>query len=208
MTCSATTLSVMVVKATAVRRLAERDPRSPPEAGEIEEIGRRALVEVRGGRSPATGSGGFSTELDGARKALAGAGIDVTIRESGGALPAAAESVFGWAVPVRRDQRDPAQRGQPLDVDVDVLGEHAVLEIRDNGTGDGDTTAAGNGLRGIAERVRAAGGTVESGRCRDGGFRLAARIPLVVEPQLGASRRRRAAVPGRAADAVLVIGWW
>jgi two-component system sensor histidine kinase DesK len=178
------TLSVMVVKATAVRRLAERDPAlAAREAGEIEEIGRRALVEVR---EAVTGyrERRLSTELDGARKALAGAGIDVTIRESGGALPAAAESVFGWAVREGVTNVIRHSGASRCDIDIDVLGEHAVLEIRDNGTGDGDTTAAGNGLRGIAERVRAAGGTVESGRCRDGGFRLAARIPLVVEPQL------------------------
>ncbi|WP_345098551.1 histidine kinase dimerization/phosphoacceptor domain-containing protein [Planomonospora venezuelensis] len=42
------TLSLMVVKAEAVRRLAPRDPSSAArQAAEIEEIGRRALTEVR-----------------------------------------------------------------------------------------------------------------------------------------------------------------
>jgi two-component system sensor histidine kinase DesK len=178
------TLSVVVVKAAAVRRLAERDPAlAAREAGQIEEIGRRALVEVReavtGYREHTLG-----TELDGARKALAGAGIEVTIRESGEALPAAAESVFGWAVREGVTNVIRHSGAGRCHIDIDLRGEHAVLEISDDGTGGGAPTAAGNGLRGIAERVRAAGGTFESGRGPDGGFRLTVRIPLVEEPQL------------------------
>jgi two-component system, NarL family, sensor histidine kinase DesK len=175
------TLSAVVVKAAVVRRLAERDPGlAAREAGEIEEIGRRALVEVR---EAVTGyrERTFGTELDGARKALADAGIEATVRESGDPLPPAAESAFGWAVRegVTNVIRHSAARR--CEIEVQLLDGHAVLEISDDGTGGGETTAGGNGLRGIAERVRAAGGTFESGPVPRGGFRLTATIPVVAD---------------------------
>ena len=37
---------------------------------------------------------------------------------------------------------------------------------------------AGNGLRGLAERLAAANGWLEAGRQPDGGFRLAVTVPL------------------------------
>ena len=63
------TLSVMVVKAQAVRRLAAKDPRPRPKhAADIEQIGRQALVDVRQAvdamRAPT-----LAEELDGARRA-------------------------------------------------------------------------------------------------------------------------------------------
>jgi two-component system sensor histidine kinase DesK len=195
------TLSVIVVKAAVVRRLAERDPSvSAREAGEIEEIGRRALVEVReavtGYRERTLG-----TELDSARKALGGAGIDVTVRESGDPLPAAAESVFGWAVREGVTNVIRHSGARRCDIDVQLLDGHAMLEICDDGMGldgpDGaiggpdevaDRAIGGHGLRGIGERVRAAGGTFEAGRRAGGGFRLTATIPVAAvreyRPQL------------------------
>jgi two-component system, NarL family, sensor histidine kinase DesK len=173
------TLSVIVVKAAVVRRLAERDPAvAAREAGEIEEISRRALVEVR---EAVTGyrERTFGTELDGARKALGDAGIEATIRAGGEPLPAAAENVFGWAVREGVTNVIRHSGARRCEIEVQRLDGHAVLEIRDDGTGGDAVTAGGNGLRGIAERVRAAGGTFESGRRPDGGFRLTATIPVV-----------------------------
>jgi two-component system sensor histidine kinase DesK len=177
------TLSAIVVKAAAVRRLAERDPAiAAREAGEIEEIGRRALVEVR---EAVTGyrERDFATELDGARKALADAGIEATIRASGDSLPAAVENVFGWAVREGVTNVIRHSGAGRCEIEIQLLDGHAVLEIRDDGTG-GVAEAGGNGLRGIAERVRAAGGTFDCGPCPAGGFRLTASVPLVEAAQL------------------------
>jgi two-component system, NarL family, sensor histidine kinase DesK len=178
------TLSVIVVKAAVVRRLAERDPAvAAREAGEIEEIGRRALVEVR---EAVTGyrDRPLGTELDGACKALAGAGIEATVRESGDPLPTAAENVFGWAVREGVTNVIRHSGARRCEIEVQLLDGHAILEISDDGTGCGGNPAGGNGLRGIAERVRAAGGTFESGPAPHGGFRLTATVPLVVASEL------------------------
>ncbi|WP_245737883.1 sensor histidine kinase, partial [Streptomyces sparsogenes] len=42
-----------------------------------------------------------------------------------------------------------------------------------------ETTGTGHGLVGMRERVRLVGGTLDTGPLPDGGFRLAARLPLV-----------------------------
>src|SRR5204863_6393173 len=82
------TLSVIVVKAEVVRRLAEREPaQAAAAAGDIEKLGRTALAEVRQAVSGYR-SRPFSAELDGAREALADAGIEVTVAEVGTPLPA------------------------------------------------------------------------------------------------------------------------
>jgi two-component system, NarL family, sensor histidine kinase DesK len=195
------TLSVIVVKAAVVRRTAERDPGvAAREAGEIEEIGRRALVEVR---EAVTGyrERRFVGELASARKALTGAGIEASVRIGDDPLPPAAESVFGWAVREGVTNVIRHSGARRCDIDIQQLDGYATLEIRDDGaaargrpgwgpagwgavrgaagnTAAGNGGQAGNGLRGIAERVRAAGGTFEAGRPAEGGFRLTATIPL------------------------------
>ena len=81
------TLSVIVVKSELAARLAERDPaRAGEEMRDVERIGREALAEVRaavvGYRAQ-----GLRGELDGARRALAAAGVEATVdgRPSGAA---------------------------------------------------------------------------------------------------------------------------
>ncbi|HET9103009.1 MAG TPA: sensor histidine kinase [Solirubrobacteraceae bacterium] len=55
------------------------------------------------------------------------------------------------------------------------------IEVRDDGrgrTGAGAMTTAGHGLRGMAERVAAVGGTLETGPGDQGGWRVRAHLPL------------------------------
>lgn len=56
-----------------------------------------------------------------------------------------------------------------LVVNTPVAGRHSPLE-----GGDG----TGHGLIGMRERVRLTGGTLDTGPLPDGGFRVAARLPL------------------------------
>jgi two-component system sensor histidine kinase DesK len=55
-------------------------------------------------------------------------------------------------------------------------GDRATLEIRDDGRG-GQPSGVGNGLRGLRERLAAAGGTLSAAPAPGGGFALVASLP-------------------------------
>lgn len=77
------TLSVIVVKSEAARRLAPHDMDAALlQVTDIESVGRQALTEIR---EAVTGyrEGSLATELDGARSALTAAGIEPSVRRSG-----------------------------------------------------------------------------------------------------------------------------
>jgi two-component system sensor histidine kinase DesK len=171
------TLTLIVVKAQVVRRLAATDPVAAGAAGaDIEQIGRKALVEVR---EAVTGyrERGFSDELDGARSALYGAGIDVSIETAGTPLPAIVDSVFGWAVREGTTNVIRHSGARHCVIAVRRAGDEATLEIRDDGSG-GSPAGTGNGLRGLRERLAAAGGTLAAAPLPGGGFRLVATVPV------------------------------
>ncbi|MDX3849674.1 sensor histidine kinase [Streptomyces sp. AK02-01A] len=65
------------------------------------------------------------------------------------------------------------------------------------GTSPLETTGTGHGLVGMRERVRLTGGTLDTGPLPDGGFRVAARLPLTVPAGLHTT----AAPAGRTAPA-------
>ena len=92
------TLSLIVVKAELAARLAESEPaRAGDEMRDVERIGREALAEVRaavvGYRAK-----GLRGELDGARRALAAAGVEATVEADLPALPIAYESALALAL--------------------------------------------------------------------------------------------------------------
>jgi two-component system sensor histidine kinase DesK len=64
------------------------------------------------------------------------------------------------------------------EIAVRQVGDVAQLEVRDDGIGAQTHAHGGSGLRGLAERMAEAGGTLEAGPVEGGGFRLIARLPL------------------------------
>ncbi|MFC3503688.1 sensor histidine kinase [Micromonospora krabiensis] len=169
------TLSLVVVKAEVVRRLAPTDPdRAAAEAADIERIGRTALTEVR---EAVTGyrEHGFGRELDNARSALADVGITVTVRESGHPLDVEADDAFRWVL--REGITNVLRHSGAARCDIEVSTDDggSVLTVRDDGIGG--RPEPGNGLRGLTERVEQAGGTLHVGPARGGGLLLTARVP-------------------------------
>ncbi len=170
-------LSLIVLKSELARRLAGRDlDRALGEVADIETAARAALANVRevvsGYRKRALGE-----ELDGARAVLAAAGVDATVRMTGGVLPEAADGVFGWAV--RESVTNVVRHARASRCVIEVAhGEGgAVLEIRDDGRA-AKGHVPGNGLTGLSERVSAEGGTLEAGPLPGGGFRVLVRVPV------------------------------
>lgn len=176
------TLSLIVVKSEAVRRLSERGDNASAarEARDIEGVGRKALLEVR---EAVTGyrRRGLAAELDGARSALSGAGIEASVRVSGTPLPPEADALLSWAVREGTTNVIRHSRAKGCEIEVRRREGRATLEIRDDGAQPPGATSGvadgGSGLRGLAERTAAAGGRFEAGP-RPGGFRLAVAVPL------------------------------
>jgi two-component system sensor histidine kinase DesK len=169
-------LSVIVIKAEVVRRLVAQDPgRAAAAAADIEQIGRQALTEVR---EAVTGyrERTFAAELDGARAALADAGIEVTVEQVGTPLPTEADALFGWAVREGTTNVIRHSGARRCTIAVRQSGAGATLEIRDDGIG-GTATSGGYGLRGLRERLAAAGGRLTTTSTPGSGFQLLAELP-------------------------------
>jgi two-component system sensor histidine kinase DesK len=172
-------LSVMVVKAQAVRKLATRDPGLAAEqAADIEAVGRQALTEVREAVTGYRGRG-LARELEAARTALTDAGFTAAITNDGHSIPVETDALLGWVIREGVTNVIRHSGGHRCEIDVRHAGDVAVVEIRDDGSTApaAPSPASGHGLRGLAERATAVGGTLESGPCADGGYRLAVSVP-------------------------------
>jgi two-component system sensor histidine kinase DesK len=177
------TLSVMVIKAQAVRKLIPRDGGLAVEqAGDIETIGRDALRQVRLAVSGYRGQG-LSAEIDGARTALRDAGIELLVRQEGTPLPQETGSLLGWAVREGVTNVIRHSGAENCEISVRAGEDDAVLTIRDDGRGG--SAAKGNGLDGLTERIGGAGGRVQAGPAEPGGYLLTVTLPLATLPVKG-----------------------
>jgi two-component system sensor histidine kinase DesK len=173
------TLSVMVIKAQAVRKLIPRDGGLAAEqAADIETIGRDALRQVRLAVTGYRGRG-LAAEIDGARTALRDAGIDLLVRQDGTPLPDEAGALLGWAV--REGVTNVIRHSGAGRCEIAVTGgDSAVLSVRDDGRGG--PPVKGNGLHGLTERITGAGGALEAGPIERGGYLLTVTLPLTDLP--------------------------
>jgi two-component system, NarL family, sensor histidine kinase DesK len=171
------TLSVMVVKAQAVRRLVAQDPDAAAgHAADIEQIGRRALVDVRQAvdamRAPS-----LSEELDGARAALDAAGIVTAIDRSHVEPTGTADELLAWVV--REGATNVLRHSGASSCRIELADRDGriALTIADDGVGaPTPPTLRMGGLEGLRDRLAAAGGDLAVER-RDDGFRLVASVP-------------------------------
>jgi two-component system sensor histidine kinase DesK len=176
------TLSVIVVKAEVVRRMAVGDPAAAAQqATEIEQIGRQALVEIR---EAVTGyrEGGLTQELDRARASLRDAGIEPTVRTSGQPLPPTVDALLTWAVREGVTNVIRHSGARTCRIEVGRTDSRAYTEIVDDGAGRTGAASPGNGLRGLTERMAAVDGEVSAGPAKTGGYRLAVNLPLDPAP--------------------------
>ncbi|MET9778646.1 histidine kinase [Streptomyces sp. NPDC006367] len=172
------TLSVIVVKSEAARRLAPRDlDAALVQIGDIESVGRQALTEVR---EAVTGyrEGSLDTELDRARSALAAADVEPVVRRTGPPLPPQTEALLGWVV--REAVTNVVRHSGASRCEIAVSGgaERVRLTVTDDGTGgDGTVRGTGTGLTGLAERLAGAGGSLTASVAARGGFEVTAELP-------------------------------
>ncbi|MGW7576945.1 histidine kinase [Streptomyces sp. NPDC054765] len=163
------TLSVVVVKAEAVRRLAPRNlDAALAQAADIEAVGRQALTEIR---EAVTGyrEGSLTTELDRARSVLEAAGIEPVVRQAGPPLPPQAGALLGWVVREGVTNTVRHSRATRCEIDVHADEERVRLTITDDGRGPVSSGAAAPpGLTWLRDRVPGRGGDLGGGRTTDG----------------------------------------
>ncbi|MGW2420138.1 histidine kinase [Streptomyces sp. NPDC001709] len=176
------TLSVIVVKSEAARRLAPRDMDAAlGQITDIESVGRQALTEIR---EAVTGyrEGSLATELTRARSALSAASVEPVVRQSGTPLEPQAEALLGWVVREAVTNVVRHSDASRCEITVESGTEQARLTVTDNGSGTPVSRPqqgiGGTGLKGLTERLAAAGGSLTAGPSPRGGFTVSAELPV------------------------------
>jgi signal transduction histidine kinase len=185
-------VSVMVVQAGAAQRVLSQDPERAREAMfSIETSGRQALVELRrmlgvlrasdarGSIEPQPVLARVGELVEHVRDAGIEAGLHIEGEPRG--LSAGAD-LAGYRI-VQEALTNVLKHAGATAVDITIRYSPAALElnIRDNGGGRRDERAPGHGLIGMRERVAMFGGTLSAGKAPEGGFAVAAHIPLESE---------------------------
>lgn len=173
------TLSVMVVKAEAVRRLAARDPEAAAaHAADIEDVGRAALADVRVAVDQMK-TLSLADELDGARRALDAAGIRTSVTAAPAEVPDIAGQALAWVV--REGATNVLRHSGAASCRFELTedGGEFRLAVVDDGVGgpgpSGPDERLG-GLEGLRQRLHAVDGRLDVRPGADG-FRLEARVP-------------------------------
>jgi len=117
------------------------------------------------------------TELAAARSALSTAGIELTVDDQVGALPAVQDGVLAWVL--RESVTNVIRHSGARRCVVRLRREQvrATLEVDDDGRG-GEHRRDGSGLAGIAERLAVVGGSFEAAAVGGDGFAVRASVPL------------------------------
>ena len=185
-------LSVMVVQASAARRILDRNPEQAVEvAALIERTGREALAEIRylfgavrrGEGEDLSGPPSIARIDELARRARA-AGLKVEVRVVGEAvqLPPGID-LTAYRIVQEALTNSLKHAGSALaSVTVAYEPGEVVLTVEDDGEGPHETdelsdAGGGHGLVGMRERAALYGGVVQAGRRRGGGFAVHARLP-------------------------------
>jgi two-component system, NarL family, sensor histidine kinase DesK len=164
-------LTVITVKSALARRLsAAGNAGAAREIAEVETLSRQALADVRAavsGYRDVT----LSAELARGRELLRAAGITAALPRAADGVDPAHRELFGWVV--REGLTNVVRHARASRCTVTLAA--SAVEVRDDGragAGDGRPGGDGNGLRGLRERVAAAGGRVAAGPAPGGGWVL------------------------------------
>lgn len=167
------TLSVVVLKSELAGKLMERDPeRARSEIGDVEQIARKALGEVReairGYRSE-----GLAAEIARAQKTLDAAGVTLEFGTTPPQLAPAEETVLSLIVREAVTNIVRHAQASRCRLEFAANGTGTALVVEDDGRGG--IRQEGNGLRGMRERVESMGGQLRIDS--DHGTRLLVQIP-------------------------------
>jgi signal transduction histidine kinase len=179
---------INVQAGTALHLLDKQPERARPALEAIKDASSETLREVRSvlgilrgpgeeaPRSPAAGTAGVEELIS--RTAAAGIAVASEVRGEPRPLPASVDLAVYRIL--QEALTNVARHAQPAvaTVRLTFADDELTLEVEDDGAGNGELPAAGNGIAGMRERVAALGGDFSAGPRDDSGFRVAARLPL------------------------------
>lgn len=192
-------LSVIIVQAEGGKALARKNPPAAAETLDtIAETGREALTEMRRmvgvlragpddtEYAPQPGLGDIAEMVQ-----RAGDRVDLTVTGAQPAVPAtvglAAYRVVQEALTNFFKHAGPDASAQ---VHISYGATEIEIEITDNGVGaKAPNDGAGNGLKGMQERVTAVGGRVSARARRTSGFQVRAHLPIAGKPARATAER-------------------
>jgi two-component system sensor histidine kinase DesK len=168
-------LTTITLKAGLARQLGRSDPdRAISEIAEVEALARSSLADVRAVVSHYRDVT-LTSELAAGRELLRAAGITADLPRAADDVAPDHSELFGWVL--REGLTNVVRHAHASSCTVRLSSSE--IEITDNGVGGTGASGAGlpgNGLRGLRERVAAAGGSVDSGPAQPGGWRLLVRL--------------------------------
>ena len=182
-------VSTMVLQAGGVRRRLTGEQDAEREVLlNVEETGRRSLTEMHRmlGIMRQTDEGDLLTpqpglaRLDQLADSMRATGLPVELRVEGEAvelpsgLDLSADRIIQEALTNTLKHAGPARASVTVSYRPDALD----LEVTDSGHGVSNGHVGGHGLVGMRERVALFGGSLETGRRPDGGYRVHAHLPL------------------------------
>jgi two-component system sensor histidine kinase DesK len=176
-------LSLIALKSELAKRLVNVAPeRAIVEISDVENVARTTLQEVREAVS-AFRQPTLKSELNAAREILAAAGIAYHFEGDDSmidALPTSIEAVLSWTVREGVTNVIRHSRAHQCTIHVTRNAREIGIEVVDDGAGTSasNSDSAGNGLRGLTERVETLGGRCKATSREEGGFLLAVSVPL------------------------------
>ena len=172
------TLSLITLKLELSRKLFDRDVEAAKrEVEEAEKVARHALAEVRSAVS-GTRATDLAAELASAKLLLESSQVRLDYDLPPTDLPQDTERALSLIL--REAATNIARHAEASSATVAFLREHTSVRMLINDNGRGGIDGDGNGLRGMRERVRAIGGTLEIESSRRGGTHMQVRAPVPV----------------------------
>lgn len=196
-------LSIMVVQAQGARAMLSRQPeRTETALTDIVTTGRASLAEMRRllglirtepgvALTPQPSLATLPDLIDRVRDS--GTRVDFQVSGEPATLPAVIElAVYRIVQEALTNSLKHATPGAECAVALEFHPEFLGIRVADTGE-PGPPPVAGNGLRGITERVHALGGDLRTGPGLDGGFEVSARLPVAVGTGVHLAARERVA---------------
>ncbi|MGN6377800.1 MAG: sensor histidine kinase [Gaiellales bacterium] len=180
-------LSVMVVQAAAARDVFDAEPgRARDALDAIERTGRSARAElrrllgaIRDDQPPLSPQPGLE-RLDELVDQVRAAGLAVTMHREGTPrpLPRALDLSAYRIIQEALTNTLKHAHARHTDIVLTYAERELLIDVHDDGYAAAATDDTGQGLIGMRQRAATFGGTLTAGPCDDGGFTVAARLPL------------------------------